>query len=110
MYVIVWEFKVKPGKVTEFESAYGSAGDWSQFFAGGAGYLGTRLLRDCEEPGSYITFDRWTSRQEFENFKREHAEKYQKLDAQFQLITDTETFIGAFESADPMAQPERATA
>src|SRR5690349_12131307 len=86
MYVIVWEFKVKPGSIEEFEGAYGAAGDWAQFFSRGVGYLGTRLFRESEEQGSYVTFDRWTSRQDYENFQREYAKQYRELDAQFELM------------------------
>jgi heme-degrading monooxygenase HmoA len=103
MYVIVWEFKVKPGSIDEFESAYGAAGDWAQFFSRGVGYLGTRLFREAEEQGSYVTFDRWASRQDYENFQREYGEQYQQLDQEFELMTDAETLIGAFEKIDPQA-------
>jgi len=110
MYVIVWEFRVKAGSIPEFESAYGSAGDWAQFFSRGVGYLGTRLLRDSEDAGTYVTFDRWTSQQDYENFKREYTEEYRKLDAQFELMTDGETFIGAFQKADLAGEPQRESA
>jgi heme-degrading monooxygenase HmoA len=103
MYVIVWEFKVKPGSITEFESAYGAAGDWAEFFSRGVGYLGTRLLRDTDEAGSYVTFDHWTSHQDYENFKRAFGNEYRQLDRQFELMTDSESLIGAFEKADVMA-------
>jgi heme-degrading monooxygenase HmoA len=107
MYVIVWEFKVKPGSITEFESAYGAAGDWAQFFSRGVGYLGTRLFHEVGEQGSYVTFDRWASRQDYENFQRQHGEQYRQLDEQFELMTDTETMVGAFEKSNP---PEAASA
>jgi heme-degrading monooxygenase HmoA len=113
MHVIVWEFKAKAGSITEFESAYGSAGDWAQFFSRGTGYLGTRLLRDSEEASTYVTFDRWASRQDYETFQRVYGEEYRKLDVQFELLTEAETYIGAFEKADaadamPPAARERA--
>src|ERR687888_2169496 len=32
----------------EFERVYGPEGEWTAFFRGGAGYVGTELLRDVE--------------------------------------------------------------
>lgn len=52
MFVVVWEFRVRPGQEAEFEARYGPDGDWARLFRLGEGYGGTVLLRD---PGSADT-------------------------------------------------------
>ena len=38
MIVIVWEFRVRPGRAAGFERAYGPNGDWARLFQHGAEY------------------------------------------------------------------------
>jgi hypothetical protein len=47
MFVILWEFEVKPGCEQSFESAYGPEGAWTQLFRRDPGYLKTLLLKDA---------------------------------------------------------------
>jgi hypothetical protein len=32
MFLVLWEYEVKPGSEKRFEKAYGPAGDWAQLF------------------------------------------------------------------------------
>ena len=64
MYVIVWQYRPLKDKVVQFEEAYGLNGVWVEFFRKGVGYLGTELLK--ESNGSYITIDRWDSRESWQ--------------------------------------------
>jgi heme-degrading monooxygenase HmoA len=57
--VIALVFRYDARDAADFEAAYGSDGEWAQFFRQGAGYIGTELLRDIEEPDRYIVIDRW---------------------------------------------------
>jgi len=97
----MWEFHVKPEFVEEFERAYGSSGSWAVFFRQSPEYLGTELFRDVDRPGRYLTIDRWTSQEALLRFKREHAVEYAALDQQCERLTDTERFLGEFESLTP---------
>ncbi len=51
-------------------------GEWAQFFRQGAGYIGTELLRDVEEPDRYLVIDRWESIDAYNRFSREHQAEY----------------------------------
>src|SRR5271170_2670359 len=97
-HIVVWEFQVKPEAKLAFEQAYGPAGDWAQLFGRSPEYRGTKLLRDRNRPGRYLTLDHWTSREAFRQFKEAHHAEYDAFDRQFETLTDTESFIGEFES------------
>jgi heme-degrading monooxygenase HmoA len=95
MYILIWEFVSKPESIQQFEVAYGPEGVWAIFFRKGSGYLGTELLKDNRR---YLTIDRWRSAKDYEGFKRKHAEEYKKIDLDCELLTESETFLGAFTS------------
>jgi len=96
MFVILWEFEVKPGCEKRFEDSYGPDGDWARFFRRDAHYRETRLLRDPVRANNYVTLDAWDSREAYENFQRENREEYQALDASFEQLTVRETHVGSF--------------
>ncbi|MGH7596135.1 MAG: antibiotic biosynthesis monooxygenase family protein [bacterium] len=98
MFVIVWQFEVKPEHAAEFESQYGSAGAWAQFFSQSDDYLGTRLLRDAERPRHFITLDFWKSEAAFQEFKNKFHKEYQALDSTFECLTVSEKRLGTFVS------------
>ena len=94
-HVLVWEFRVAPGRREEFERRYGPAGDWARLFARGHGYLGTQLLRDADDPDRYLTLDRWRSAAEWQAFRAMHAADYAALDAACEALTSAERSLGA---------------
>ena len=97
-FVIVWEFRVKSGKRREFETVYGSGGDWVCFFRHGKGYIRTELIRDVENPSRYLTLDFWTTRQAYLRFKKENRASYQAIDEKCISFTEGEALIGEFLS------------
>jgi len=97
MYVIIWKFAVKPGRESEFESAYGPDGVWAQLFRRGHGFIATELLRDATAAGQYITIDRWESPAAFQNFQARFAEGYKAIDQECEALTESESKIGSFE-------------
>lgn len=97
MFLVIWEFIVREGREAEFEQAYGPAGEWSELFKRGDGYLGTELYRDEKTPRRYITMDRWTSSGAYEKFRQDQRSAYEALDARGSLLTETEIFLGAFQ-------------
>ncbi len=98
MHVIIWEFRARQGRETEFEEAYGPAGTWARFLERGEGYLGTELHRDLAGGRRYVTIDRWTSRDDFESFKRRFAEEYEAIDLRCEALTEHEATLGSFLS------------
>ncbi len=53
MYIIVWEFVVRPEKVTAFVAAYQSDGAWAKLFAQADGYIGTELLHSTDQAATF---------------------------------------------------------
>ena len=94
--MIVWEFRIPPGKRREFEKAYGPDGDWARFFRTGKGYIRTELLRDRRMPHRYLTLDFWKSRTDYERFKKENHVEYQAIDKKCESLTEKEVEIGQF--------------
>ena len=97
-YVIVWEFQVRLEKVAEFEEKYGPEGGWAHFFRGSKGYIRTELVRDVAVESRFLTLDYWQTEKEFSRFKKQHLAEYERLDKEFEGLTERETRLGAFWS------------
>jgi heme-degrading monooxygenase HmoA len=89
-FVIVWEFRVKPGKRRRFERVYRPDGDWAKFFRHGKGYIRTELIRDVKNPRRYLTLDFWTTRQAYLRLKNENRAGYQAIDDKCLTLTEDE--------------------
>ena len=98
MHVVAWSYRVVAGCEPAFEALYGGDGGWSRLFAQSRAYLGTRLLRDVDDPACYATFDRWRSRDAYEAFLRDNREAYVALDRQGDALTCEERRIGDFDA------------
>lgn len=98
MFVILWEFEVKPGSEPAFERAYGAQGDWVRLFQSDSRYRLTYLLKDISRPQIYFTMDLWDSENAYENFKNVNRQAYLALDRQTEGLTLQERFVGAFQS------------
>lgn len=98
MYVIVWEFRVRPGQERAFERAYGAEGEWARLFRQGEGYLHTELIRDAHDERRYLTLDRWRSAEAYERFRAHQREAYAALDQRCESLTEHETLLGALLS------------
>jgi heme-degrading monooxygenase HmoA len=98
MYVILWEYQVKPEKQSEFERLYASDGAWAELFKKGTGYLGTELLRAENQSNRCLTLDRWASKKEYEHFLAEWETDYKALDARCEDLTETERLAGGWHS------------
>jgi len=102
MYVILWEFVVRLGKVDGFVAAYKNDGAWAQLFAQSDGYLGTELLSSTgthQEP-TFITIDRWQTAEDFTRFQEQFGAEYRALDTQLEGLTLRERKLGTFTSED----------
>ena len=96
LYMILWEFHVKPGWEERFERAHSPEGDWARFFTQGKGYQGTELDRDLQRKGRYLTADYWTSQATYESFREQRLGEYRALDKQCAGLTRRETALGKF--------------
>ena len=96
MYIIVWEYKVKPECATEFEIAYGGGGEWVRLFTGAQGYLGTHLLCDAANPMRYLTLDLWSSETDYKTFRDSKQEEYTRIDQHCDQLIEKETSLGVF--------------
>lgn len=94
MYIIIWEYQVKPEKRAEFEEIYASVGAWAELFQKGTGYLGTELLQDVHHPLRYLTLDRWASKEAYEAFLSQWDDEYKALDARCEGLTERELLLG----------------
>ena len=95
-YVIVWEFRVRQDREAGFVQKYGPEGAWARFFRGSAGYIRTELVRDVADHLRYLTLDYWQTEEEFLRFRQQRLAEYERLDKEFEGLTEQETRLGAF--------------
>jgi len=96
--VIALVFRYDVREPADFEQVYGPDGDWSRFFAGARGFVGTELLRDVETPGRYLVIDRWESADAYNAFATEHREDYMRRVDDTRLYYEQELRFGTFEN------------
>jgi heme-degrading monooxygenase HmoA len=82
----------------EFEQAYGPDGEWARFFRQGAGFIGTELLRDLEEPDRYVVIDRWESIDAYNTFLSKHQAEYLRRGDESRFYYMQELRFGTFEN------------
>ena len=99
MFLVLWEFEVKPGAEERFERVYGTGGDWDSLFRRDAAHAGTYLFRDTTRPRAYLTLDFWLSRKSYEEFLRNRSSEYKALDAAADDLISSERHIGSFETS-----------
>jgi heme-degrading monooxygenase HmoA len=104
MFVIAWQFDVLPEKIEEFEQQYGAQGVWRDLFARSEGYIGTRLLRDSAQTHRYVTLDLWDTEAAFQEFRDQHKQEYEDLDATLGRLTSAEIRLGSFDSGVSQAE------
>ena len=97
MLVIVWEYKVKPERIEDFEGFYGPDGPWGRLFRGNPGYVSTTLMKDVAGGGRYMVADRWTSNATYESFKQARAAEYRELSERGARLYAEETEVGRFD-------------
>ncbi|HSM85383.1 MAG TPA: antibiotic biosynthesis monooxygenase [Candidatus Limnocylindrales bacterium] len=98
--MIVWEFRARQDKAEEFEEKYGPEGSWARLFRGSSGYIRTELIRDVADHLRFLTLDYWQTEEEFNDFHKRNLAEYQRLDKEFEGLTEAETRLGAFYRAD----------
>jgi heme-degrading monooxygenase HmoA len=100
MFLVLWEFEVKPGCEERFERVYGPGGDWDSLFRRDASHAGTHLFRDASKPRVYLTADYWHSRKAYEAFLQAQGTEYKDLDAASEELTANERQVGSYEQIE----------
>ena len=105
MIALVFRYEVRDSE--SFEAAYGPDGEWAQFFRQGAGYVGTELLRDVEEPERYLVLDRWESADAYNAFLAANQAEYLRRsdESRFHYVQELRfgTFENVWHAEDPPA-------
>jgi heme-degrading monooxygenase HmoA len=101
VYLRIWKYDVDASRAADFEDAYGPDGAWAQLFSGCDGFLGTELFARVDEPGRYLTVDRFTSAAAWQNFLAELGEAYAELDRRTEGITLDERELASVTLEDP---------
>ncbi len=91
MVEIFYRYRVHPQQVRAFEHAYGSQGPWAALFGRHSGYRRTRLFRHKDQPGIYVTVDVWESKADWDEFRKQNAAEYQRLDKQPAMLSSKST-------------------
>jgi heme-degrading monooxygenase HmoA len=100
MFLVLWEFEVKPGCEERFERVYSPGGDWDSLFRRDPNHAGTRLLRDTTKPRVYLTADYWRSRNSYEEFLQAQGTEYKHLDSLSEELTANQRHIGSYEELE----------
>jgi heme-degrading monooxygenase HmoA len=95
-FVVIWEFRVRPGMKQRFLRAYGPDGEWAKLFSRDKHYLGTELVQRAGAPRTYLTLDFWTSSQAYRSFRKFHAKEYKKMDSNLEILMESERKVGAY--------------
>jgi hypothetical protein len=101
MFLILWEFEVKPGCEERFEKVYGPGGEWARLFRTDSRYKETRLMRDSFRAACYWTLDFWDSRQAYDKFLGKRRAEYAAIEALGEKLTVSERRMGAYELVSP---------
>ena len=96
MIALVFSYEVRDAGA--FERAYGTGGEWEEFFGTAPGFIGTELLRDVEQPGRYLVIDRWESPEAYNTFANENRDEYMRRVDDTRFYYDQELRFGTFEN------------
>ena len=97
MYVVIWEFKVRPECQSDFIDLCGHSGEWTQWFRKSPEYIGTDLLRSNEDVNLFLTVDKWNSKTAYDQFYNSDRDTFNRLDQKGETYTLEEKLIGAYE-------------
>jgi hypothetical protein len=99
MFLVLWEFEVKPGNEERFERVYGAGGDWDSMFRRDSNHAGTYLFRDMAKPRVYLTADYWVTQGAYKDFLQREEAEYKRIDAEAESLTAAERHVGSYETA-----------
>lgn len=98
MIDVIWTYRVRKNRLTDFLRYYAAEGVWADLFRAAPEYRGTDLLRDQEDPFRFATVDHWESLEAYQRFLDLHQADYKRIDAECAYLTLEETKVGCFEA------------
>jgi heme-degrading monooxygenase HmoA len=101
MFVILWEFEVKPGSEERFQKAYRPDGPWVRLFQRDPHFRGTLLQRDPARPRFYFTIDIWDSGIAYKRFLSANRAAYEEIDRNSESLTTQERRVLSFIVPSP---------
>jgi Antibiotic biosynthesis monooxygenase len=105
MFLVLWEFEVKPGCEERFERVYGAGGDWNSLFRRDSNHAGTYLFRDLAKPRVYLTADYWVTQTAYKDFLQREEADYKRIDAETEALTVAERHVGSYETSGEFHLP-----
>lgn len=93
----IWQFRVHPDHVVDFELNYGPQGAWAKLFERSPAYHGTQLLHDLEDSLRYCTIDKWDDIASYKAIRGDTD--YALLDRACEKLTTSERLVGVFASS-----------
>jgi len=96
VFIVIWQYQVKPGCEEAFENMYGPNGDWVQLFQPSPEYSQTILLKESPGKRFYQTLDFWNSHDAYEHFYTKYESEISRLDQIGDELTVSEMLIGRF--------------
>ena len=106
-YSCIWEYRVRPDYLAQFERHYGPDGTWVRLFEKATGYVGTVLLRDRAQPLRYVTIDTWESAEAYQAFRSRFEARYRAVDDLCASFTTEEVSLGEYSGFSPNSSLER---
>jgi quinol monooxygenase YgiN len=100
MIAIVWQFDVKPGRVSDFERFYGADGDWTAVNRHSRSYLGTSFLRDQNEDARYLVIEYWSEMLVYEQHRTSRSAAIASLEDRSRTLVDAVEPLGIFTALD----------
>ncbi len=98
MFLVVWEFKIKPDCLEKFLRVYGPEGDWAQLFANDCNFQKTVLVQEAGSELVFLTMDFWDHQDAYLSFKQKYAQAYHDLDRECEGLTVHERHVGSFKN------------
>jgi heme-degrading monooxygenase HmoA len=96
MFVILWEYEVKPGNAARFERVYSPSGDWACLFQRDPHFRGTQLLSVPSRDHCFLTLDYWDTETDYRAFLAVNQAAYGELDRSCEDLTVRERHVTSF--------------
>lgn len=97
VFLRLWRYTVESDRLDDFRTLYGSEGDWARLFTRAPGYRGTDLMAAVDAADTFVTVDRWDTRDAWNGFLAAHRAAYDRLDARCEGLTLREEDLGDYE-------------
>jgi uncharacterized protein len=97
-HAVVWSYRSRAGRESEFIAEYGSRGSWARLFARSPDFLETELLHPAEAGGAYLVIDLWRTAEGRSRFLAGFQAEYDALSQRLSVLWTEEANLGSFET------------